>query len=338
MKIVTIGGGSGTTVVNQALLYAGVKNITSVITSMDSGGVTGRMRTDSRGQEIAYSDSLRTLISLLPLQSLNSTKVKNLIQMLRRRNDRGQDLGYTIFSHYFSQETGFGEIQNLLENLTGLKFMGQVLPVTTQSTNLFFKTESGQVFKGEHELDTQRMSADMVAQIWLEPEVTAYIKAVEAIADADFIIYSCGSLYGSVLANLLPKGVQQALRLTKAKTALVTNLASTRNESDNFTPEDFVKIFQKYAKLPDPLDYLIVPGISRTEFEKKYPKVAKRYALEHSHFLGWDNFDRTGPEVDILFHQAVSLDPKHLRLRHDPKKLAKVFKKLLGVDKNFIFR
>lgn len=325
VKIVTIGGGSGMPVVNEALLLAGVKYITSVVTVMDSGGVTGRMRTDARGKEVAYSDGLRVLLSLVSPKKLNDKRVQNLIKMLRRRNDREQDLGYTIFSHYFNQENGFSEIQNLLENLTGLKFCGQILPVTTQPCQLVFKTLSGQIYRGEHELDDKRMSADTIVRMWLEPEVTAYIKSVEAIAQADVIIYSCGSLHGSILVNFLPKGIKQAFRLSHAKKILITNLASTKNETDKFKPEDYRKIFQQYSELSEPIDIFLAPKMTQEQFEKKYPKITRNYALEHSHFLGWEKemFDN-----HVIFHEATTIDPKLGRLRHDPKKLSLVFKRL----------
>ena len=314
-------------VINEALLLAGIKNITSIVTVMDSGGITGRMRTDARGKEVAYSDGLRTLLSLISPKQLNDKRVQNLIKMLRRRNDREQDLGYTIFSHYFNQENGFSEIQNLLENLTGLKFCGKILPVTTQGCQLTFRTMSGQIFKGEHELDDKRMSADTICEMWLEPEVTAYMKAVEAIAETDVIFYSCGSLHGSVLVNFLPKGIQQAFRLSAAKKILITNLASTKNETDKFLPQDYLEIFQKYSGLADPIDIFIAPKLTQLQFEKKYPRVAKNYSLEHSHFLGWEEnlFNKR-----VIFHNATVVDPQLGRLRHDPKKLSLVFKKLLN--------
>lgn len=323
LRIVTVGGGSGTPIVNEALLLAGAKNIDSVVTVMDSGGITGRMRTDSAGQQIAYSDSLRTLLSLISPKIAKTPRVKSLKELFLKRNDRGQ-VGYTIFSHYFSPETGFAQIQELLETLADIKFCGRVIPVTTQPCDLVFETKSGQVYRGEHELDDKRMSADTVTQMWLDPEVTAYVEAIDAIASADLIIFCCGSLHGSILINLLPKGIKQALRISHARKFLLTNLASSKNETDNFTPEDFVKIFQKYSGMDDPLDYLIVPNISREKFEKKYPDVAERYALEHSHFLGWEK-----TTVPFLAHDATTIDPVLKRLRHDPKKLAKLFKQLL---------
>ena len=194
MKIVTIGGGTGNPVVNESLLLAGIKYIHTIVSVMDSGGITGRMRTDSRGEEIAYSDGLRSLLSLLPPSDLETPKVKALKEILRRRNDRGQDLGYTIFSHYFNAQNGFEEIQKLLETLTSLSFSGLVIPVTLKSTNILFETQLRNIYKGEHELDDKRMSADMVKRMWLDPQVETSPQAAETIKNSDFIFFSCGSL------------------------------------------------------------------------------------------------------------------------------------------------
>lgn len=322
----TIGGGSGTPVLNEALLLAGAKEITSIVTVMDSGGVTGRMRTDARGQEVAYSDGLRTLLSLISPKEKSSKKVKTLIELLKKRNDKNEDLGYTIFSHFFDKAEGFGKIKEILEKLTNIKFCGRVLPITTASTNLVFETASGQVYYGEHELDDKRMSADTVKNIWLDPEVSAFGPALTAISEADLIFYSCGSLHGSILVNLLPKGVVGALRHSQALKILLTNLVSSRNETHNFAISDFVKLFAKYTQNPHPLDLVIVPNMTQKIFERKYPKVARRYLMEHAYFLGWEDTPR---DVQILKHDAVMIDPVKSRLRHDPKKLGLVLKKLL---------
>jgi len=331
-KIVTIGGGSGTPVINQALLLSGVKRITSIVTVMDSGGITGRMRTDSQGQEIAYSDSLRTLLSLIPPHLQGSQKVKTLKTLLRSRNARSEDLGYTIFSHFYHQENGFGEIKQILESLTGIHFLGEVIPVTLNSTHLAFETSQGIVYKGEHELDDKRMSADSVTKIWLEPQVKASPQALAAIKSADFIIFSCGSLHGSILVNLLPEGIKPALKTGKAKKIYMTNLVSSRNETHNFTPADFIRLFKKYTAIPKPIDILIVPELSRNQFESLYPEVAYRYSLEQSHFLGWEKETLATTKklgVNVITHTATTIDPILKRIRHDPKELSSTFQKIL---------
>lgn len=328
-RIVTIGGGTGTPVVNEALLLAGAKYISSIVTTMDSGGITGRRRTDSRGQEVAFSDALRTLLSLVCQDDKKSPRFHALEKILRSRTETDQ-LGYSIFSHLFDKKFGFAVLQKELENLTGIKFCGQIIPVTTTPSNISFETKSGAVFSGEHELDNHRMSKDVVKRIWLEPKVAAFPKALEAIKTADLIIFSLGSLHGSVLSNLLPTGVKEAYRKSKAIKVYVTNLASSRNETHEFQPADFISAFKKYSGLPHPLDVLVVPELTRRQFEEKYPRAHRNYDDEHSHFLGWEKETiKPTSGVRLLTHQATVVDPVHQRLRHDPKLLAKTFRKLL---------
>jgi len=331
LNIVTVGGGTGTPVVNEALLLAGVKYISSIVTTMDSGGITGRRRTDSHGEEVAFSDALRTLLSLVCTQDKKSSRYRALEKILRSRTETDQ-LGYSIFSHLFNKKFGFAPLQKELENLIGMKFCGQIIPVTTQFTNISFETKSGAIFTGEHELDNHRMSKDMVKKIWLEPKVTAFPDAINAIKKADIIVFSLGSLYGSVLSNLLPQGIKEAYQKSHALTIYITNLASSRNETHEFEPDDFIKVFRKYSSLANPLDILIVPATSRGEFEKKYPRAVKNYDDEYSHFLGWEKngLEEKLSGVKLLFHNATLVDPVHQRLRHDPKELAKTFRKLLS--------
>jgi len=331
--IVTIGGGTGTPLINKSLLLSGIPYVNSIVTVMDSGGVTGRMRTDAKGQEIAYSDGLRTLLSLIDPEKIESPQVKALQELLRKRNSRGHDLGYTIFSHYFNQADGFASIQKTLEDLTNMKFKGQVIPITLESTNICFKTQSSQVYKGEHELDDKRMSADTVKKIWLDPKVRAFPQAIELIEKADYLIFPCGSLHGSILVNFLPKGVKLALKNSKAKKILVTNLASNRNETHDFSPTDYVKIFQRYSGLKKPIDYILVPNLTRQEFMDNHKDVAARYAFDHSYFLGWSNSELKKVEalgVRVIRHDAMIIDPILKRLRHDPQKLAAEFKKIFA--------
>lgn len=329
-KIVTIGGGTGTAVVNEALLLAGAEYISSIVTTMDSGGLTGRRRTDSHGAEIAFSDAMRTLLSLVHPQDKKSLRYQSLEKILRSRTETDQ-LGYSIFSHLFDKNTGFGHLQSELEHLTGIRFQGQIIPVTTQSTNISFQTQSGEIFHGEHELDNHRMSKDMVKKIWLEPKAAAFPLAIDALKTADLIIFALGSLHGSVLSNLLPTGIKEAYQKSKAVRVYVTNLASARNETHDFAPQDFINLFKKYSGLIHPLDILIVPRLTRSQFEKKYPKASKNYDNEHSHFLGWEKqaVKPTGG-VRLITHQATVVDPVHQRLRHDPEKLATTFRQLLS--------
>lgn len=313
MKVVTIGGGTGSPIIIKALIKAGFKNITAICAAMDSGGKTGIIRSDERDRVIAVSDLLRNLLAMIPN---NHTAFE---EMLNFTDGRNRNLGYTIYYSLLEKyNNNFLAVQDHFERLLGIKFQGRAIPISLEPTHIKFRTTSGEVWSGEHELDRQAMSTNMVTKIWVEPQVKATHEALSAIVNADLIIYTPGSLYGSILVNFLPLGVKLALKKSKAKKILITNLTSNRNQTHEFTSQLYLKIFQKYTGLKRPFDILIAPNISRQDFEKRYLKIAKAYAREHSHFLGW------GEGYDVW-----TVTDEFNRLRHDPIKLAKVFKHII---------
>lgn len=332
-KIVTIGGGTGAPVITQALLLAGFKNLSCIAASMDSGGKTGVIRSDERDQVIAISDLLRTLISLIS-NTNHQTNIKAFTDLISFTDGRQRNLGYTIYYALLEMyQNDFIKAQKHLENLLGISFEGTVIPVTTDSSNICFETKNGIVFRGESELDKQSMSKNTIVDIWLDPNVPATAQAVTAIEEADYVIYCPGSLYGSIISNFLPIGIKEALMTSKAQKILITNLVSNRNQTHNFTPDKYIKIFQKYTGLKKPVDIIITPDISQKTFEKRYQKVARSYNLEHAHFLGWTPEDlKNSLEKDIKIYSSdiISITPHLNRLRHDPKKLSKVLKTILS--------
>jgi hypothetical protein len=113
---------------------------------------------------------------------------------------------------------------------------------------------------------------------------------------------------------------------SKAKMYLVTNLVSTRNETHNYTPEDFVALVKEYTNKR--LDGLVVPAMSRKKFETEYKDVAKLYDLEHSYFLGWEEKELERIEkngVKIVLHNATEIveGKNNFRVvRHNIEKLS----------------
>ncbi|HEX6976785.1 MAG TPA: 2-phospho-L-lactate transferase CofD family protein [Patescibacteria group bacterium] len=334
-RITTIGGGTGTPIVNEALLTAGAEYITSVASTMDSGGTTGRRRLDSYGIEIAHADAKRILISLADKNNLTPKQYEALVTLLTKRDKRQKDLGHEIMSQLFDGHgNGYEDAQRMLENLTNVAFKGKVVPVTKEPTNIVFTTEEGITYKGEDQLDSHYMSEDKVKGMWLEPCAVACPDAVKAMV-ADFVVFSPGSLHGSVLCCLLPHGMNDGLKKSAALKIYVTNLVSARNETHHFTPHDFVELFRQYSGMDNPIDVLIVPQMTRREFESKYPDISRRYSKEHSHYLGWeDNVLKKAEEEDgvrMVTHKATSIVERGQQkvIRHDPKKLSEPFSTLL---------
>ena len=325
-KVVTVGGGSGSPDLNRALLRTGrVDFITAVAAVFDSGGATGMRRLNSEGKEPAFSDAMRILLSLVNPGDLDG-KFEVINKWFSDRDARGRVLGQEIFHRFFNPETGYLQIIADLKKL-GIGFSGTVVPSTTHSANILFTTASGRKYQGEHMLDIKSMSQDMVIDMELVPPVPAFALAREAIAKARVIFLSYGSVHGSVLCNFLPDGMRQAISHSPAKIYLVTNLVSSRNETHNFSPQDYIRVVRKY--IGRPVDAIIVPAISRREFESKYPNVAALYKLEHSHFLGWeaDELNRVTKEgVKVITHRATKVvavpDKGTTIVRHDSIRLA----------------
>ncbi|OGD09420.1 hypothetical protein A2397_01895 [Candidatus Amesbacteria bacterium RIFOXYB1_FULL_44_23] len=336
-KIVTIGGGTGSPTILKSLAMAGFTDISAVSASTDSGGKTGVIRSDERDRVIAISDLLRNLLALVSDKQNHLEQVSSFIDLVSFTDGRNRNLGYTIYYALLEKYHGdFIKVQSHLEQLLGIHFQGTAIPITSEPANLCFSTSLGNTFCGEHELDKQSLSTNVITHIWLDRPVKATKQAVTAIQEATHIIYSPGSIYGSVISNLLPTGITSALKSSKATTIFVSNLVSNRNQTHRFSPADFLRLFQKYTKLKHPFDYFICPHLTENQFDTKYPKVADTYAAEHSHFLGWTDSqlqELIKSDITPVKADVFSITPTLYRIRHDPAKLARVLKPLLAADR-----
>lgn len=319
LKICTIGGGSGMPIINKALIKAGFKDIKSIVTTFDSGGDTGRMRTDERGKILAFSDYWRALISLW-----DDGKQKEVWQdMLRFRDGRDRNFG-NIFLQFLSEKEGnLGEIDELFSKLTGAKLCGEVIPVSLKPSNVCFTTISGKEYKGENFIDDLRMSLDKIDNIWLSPKVEANKKAKRVIEDADVIIIGPGTTYGSVLPNFLPNGIIESYNKSKAKKIFLVNIFCTGNEAKKSSQNGYLEIFQKYLKAKTPFDLMVMADLS--DLDKKLLKeVFYFYKLENSLLVEKDLIC----PIKTIKVDLATIDESNMRLRHSEEKLGEMFKSL----------
>ncbi len=331
-KIVTFGGGTGSPLTHESLFLTGeVDHVNAVVTPFDSGGATGRRRHAARGQEIAHSDSMRVLMSLTTPNG-NPQAREAMKELFNSRHDVSDNvIGQEIMEQYFTPENAYAKVEDFLQKMN-IHLRGRVLPASTVPSNIEFTTEHGRTFLGEHKLDEQSMSADLVSEMHLAPDVPAYPEALEAVKEAEIVIFSTGSLYGSVLAPLLPEGMREAVAGSNADIYMVTPMTSTRNETHEFRPTDFADKLDEYAgRRPSGL---IVPAVTRAQFEERHQRAAELYATEHSHFLGWDYKTLKDAEkdgIEIITHDALKIVNKDgaESARHDPAKLAEAFKEVL---------
>ena len=326
LSICTIGGGSGMPVVNKSLLLSGFSGIKSIVTTFDNGSDTGRIRTDERGQVLAFSDYWRSLISLWP----DSDRKQVWEEMLRFRDGRGRNFGNAFFQ-FMSEKTGdLCTVDLLFSRLIGANLQGEVIPVALQPSNICFETVSGKKYRGEDHLELLRMSLDRVAKIWLDPPVKANPEAVRALISADIIIVSPGSMYGSILANFLPAGFASAYQKSPAKKILITNIMSVANENHGYSQNDYLQVFSQYAGTSHPFDLVIMADLDRLP-RRRLRSSLDLYALEHSHPIA----PAAKSSVKTLIADIALIEPENLRLRHSSEKLASVWKKLLANPSSF---
>jgi len=318
-KVCTIGGGTAMPIINKGLIKAGFLNIKSIVTTFDSGGDTGRIRTDERGKVLAFSDYWRSLMSLWP----DGSQKQIWEDMLRYRDGRGRNFGNTFFQFLSEKEGNLGEVDELFEKLTGAKLAGEVIPVSLKPANLCFSTISGKEYKGENFVDDLRMSKDVIENIWLEPQVEANNKVREILKSADLIIVAPGTTYGSVLPNFLPKGIIEAFNQSKAKKIMFVNIFAMANEIKRPTVLEYWKIFKKYLKVDKPFDVLLLADLSKLD-KNILKKVLYYYSLENSSLVKMDKIK----EVKILKVDLAKIEESNMRLRHSEEKLAKFFGEL----------
>lgn len=319
-KICTIGGGTAMSVVNRALIKEGFEKISSIVTTFDSGGDTGRIRTDERGGVLAFSDYWRALMSLWA----DSEQKKIWEEMLRYRDGRGRNFGNMFFQFLSEKEGNLDQVDELFIRLTGANLKGQIIPVSVELSNVCLKTISGKEYKGENYVDDLRMSDDKIAEIWLEPEVKANKKATEALEGCDVIILCPGTTYGSILPNFLPKGMIEAYSKSKAKKILMTNILATANEIEDATQRGYVEIFKKYLVTESPFDLVLMADVLKLD-KDLFNEALSYYKMEHANLVKIVN---NYPVKTIVADVAI-IEEKNMRLRHSEEKLGKLFSELV---------
>lgn len=319
-KFCTIGGGTAMSVVNRALIKEGFEKISSIVTTFDSGGDTGRIRTDERGGVLAFSDYWRALMSLW----VDGGQKKIWEEMLRYRDGRGRNFGNMFFQFLSEKEGNLDQVDELFIRLTGANLKGQIIPVSVELSNVCLKTISGKEYKGENYVDDLRMSDDKIAEIWLEPEVKANKKATEALEGCDVIILCPGTTYGSILPNFLPKGMIEAYSKSKAKKILMTNILATANEIEDATQRGYVEIFKKYLVTESPFDLVLMADVLKLD-KDLFNEALSYYKMEHANLVKIVN---NYPVKTIVADVAI-IEEKNMRLRHSEEKLGKLFSELV---------
>lgn len=246
LKVASIGGGTGLPSVLRGL-KAYTSNITAIVTVADDGGSSGRLRRELG--VLPPGDLRNNIAALADAESL-------MTRLFQYRFDRGDLRGHAFGNLFIAalaavvEEHGQGSIpEALIEIERVLNIQGRVLPATLQDVNLVATVQppaSQRTLRiyGESKITE---TGGHILEIALEPaDVKAYEPSVEAILNADVVVIGPGSLYTSILPNLLVGGIRDALRATNAYKIYVCNVAVQPGETAGYTVAEHVMALERY--------------------------------------------------------------------------------------------
>lgn len=331
-KVVVIGGGTGTFVVLSALKNYPL-DLTAIVSMMDSGGSTGRLR-DQYGV-LPPGDIRQALVAL----SEESDVWRNLFTY----RFLGGDLDGHNFGNIFlsTLETITGSLSKAIEiSQKLLKTKGRVIPSSLDKVELYAQLENGIIVKGEDSIDTLGKNLQnptrKIEKIWCAPEAKANPQAIKAVKESDFIILGPGDLHTSILPNFLARGLKQAAVKSKAKKIFILNLMTKRGQTDNFKASDFIKEMYQNAALS--FDFIVVNnGKLNPKAVLLYKKLEKVRPVE-------DDLDDLNKDAIIKKAKVIRanlVDQKIYKknpadkinrslIRHDPQKLGKILFEIIS--------
>ena len=308
LKIVAIGGGTGI-----STMLRGIKkytnNITAIITVADDGGGSGILRADMN--MVAPGDVRNCMLALADMESVMDS-------LLNYRFDSGrlsgQSMGNIILAAMYKlSEENFTEAVKKTCQVLAVK--GRVLPVTNANVNLGARLSDGSVVLGESTIPNSAFkNKQKINELFLIPKkVEPAEDVIKSINEADLIVLGPGSLYTSIIPNLLVDGVSEALKNAKAKKLYVCNTMAEEAETDGYTAFDHVRAINSHAGC-DIIDYCIVNDEPIPE------NMSLKYKINNSLPVRVDapEFARNGVE---MFSCKV-LDVSKGYIRHDYDNLA----------------
>jgi uncharacterized cofD-like protein len=305
-RIVTIGGGTGLSV-----LLTGLKeytaNIAAIVTVADDGGSSGRLRQEF--DILPPGDIRNCLVALADAPAL----MRDLFQF---RFDTSSELSGHSFGNLFitvmTRLTGDFE-KAIKETSKVLALRGQVIPSTLNKVMLVAQHKDGSLTEGEDKIPKAHRPINKVS---LKPEGSeATQDAIKAIKEARIIVLGPGSLYTSIIPNLLIKEITEAIVASEAIKVYVCNVMTQPGESDGYSASDHVRALINHSN-GRIIDYCVV------NTGEIHQEILRRYAQDNSYLVVNDR-----RKIENMGYRVIEDDFAIVEkevVRHDPSKLAKI--------------
>ncbi|NLO74323.1 MAG: uridine diphosphate-N-acetylglucosamine-binding protein YvcK [candidate division WS1 bacterium] len=305
LNMVAIGGGTGL-----ATLLRGLKvyteNLSAVVTVADGGGSSGRLR-DELGI-LPPGDVRNCLVALADSEPL----MTRLFEY--RFAEEGGELGGHSFGNLLIaalSDISGNFLQALRDSRSILAIHGQVLPPTLERVTLCAKLKQGGEARGETAVAAAHGEIEYA---YLDPPAPAALpEAVEALHHADMVVIGPGSIYTSIIPNLLVPQITQTLREIRAARVYVCNVMTQPGETDNFSAVDHVQAILQHVDNQPLFDYVLL------NTRRPSAEVVARYESEGAQFVDPD--ERGIARLDMI-PVCRDLIAEGSWARHDPAKLA----------------
>jgi len=303
-KVVILGGGTGL-----SSLLRGLKqyplDITAVVSVCDDGSSTGRLREEFNTP--AVGDIRKVITSLSETEPL-------VEELLNYRFKTTSDLNGNVVGNLLltAMANITGNMSDGIESLSKvLNLKGKVLPLTEDNVILMGRMEDGSIIEGEHNITE---NSKKIKDVYYKHKPVVCEAVLKSIREADCIILSMGSLFTSILPNLICKEVIKEIDKSTAKLMYVCNMMTQPGETDNFKVSDHIKLLNRYLGKRK-IETVIA---NNGQIEKS---IIEKYAtLEQKDQVILDKENLKKLKVRIIKDDLVSMENEIIR--HDTLKLA----------------
>jgi uncharacterized cofD-like protein len=313
MNVVAIGGGTGLSTLLRGLkkeVGESIKELTAIVTVADSGGSTGKLR---RIYNIPAPGDIRNCIVAL-------SDSEEIMQDLFQYRFKGDGLEGHAFGNLFltalSEVTGnFLEAVKLTSQI--LRTRGEIVPSTVESVHIVARFSDGERVEGEENItEYGKRGGARIEEIWIDPgDARAPIEAIAAIETADLIIFGPGSLFTSIIPNLLIKDIRSAIESSKAHRLYVVNAMTQPGETDGMTAYDHLSTLRRFGGIDRVNSVVVNTKMPPGDILKKYLEEGQEPVV---------------PDVGRIAREGVNVYSDDLvgeqdsYVRHDPERLTDI--------------
>lgn len=311
-KVVVIGGGSGISVVLRGLKYLPVE-LTAIVSVADDGGSSGALRKEFDSPP--PGDLRNVLIALSDVEPI----IEDVFQYRFKEESSigAHPLGNLLIMAMNEITGNMGVAVDRLRKLFNIK--AKILPATLERVVLYGETESGEIIEGESNIP---LAQKRIKRVFYKNERVAPEENLKVLEEADLVVFGIGSLYTSLIPNLLLKGVKESLEKTKGKVVYVCNAMQQPGETEGYSAVDHIEAICEV--IGDKIVKEIV--VDTREIPEE---ILERYRKQNSDKVVVDKHELKKRGLKVRDRDILEIDSKGM-VRHHPYKLAATLYSLIN--------